>query len=265
MAKDRIFITGGASGLGLAIAHRYARAGFKVCIGDIHDERGHEAERAIAHSGASEVLYLRCDVRKVEDLEAVADQLDKRWGGVDIVVNNAGVAQGGPFEQVPMEDWEWVLDINLLGVVRGCKVFTPRFKRQGEGYFVNIASMAGLLDTPFMTGYNVSKAGVVMLSETLQNELAHGRAQRHRRQAAEQQQDQRGRHRGPDLRSGEEEEVLRPAAPCRTRHVGAQAPHPARAVLEDDHRRHAPLHRQACVARDEVSTPYDPPRLHASM
>ncbi len=103
----------------------------------------------------------------------MADELARRWGGVDIVVNNAGVAQAGSIDEVSIDDWRWILDINLLGVVRGCKVFTPLFKRQGEGRFINVASMAGLLDMPKMSSYNVSKAAVVSLSETLQNELGH--------------------------------------------------------------------------------------------
>jgi NAD(P)-dependent dehydrogenase (short-subunit alcohol dehydrogenase family) len=173
MGGKRIFITGGASGLGLALAKRYARDGFKVCLGDVNDAGGKAAEAEVRQAGASEVLYLRCDVTKETDLQRVADELVQRWGGVDIVVNNAGVAQAGAIDEVPIEDWQWILDINLLGVVRGCKVFTPIFKRQGNGLFINVASMAGLLDMPKMSSYNVSKAAVVSLSETLQNELGH--------------------------------------------------------------------------------------------
>lgn len=171
MSGQRIFITGGASGLGKAIALRFARAGWKVCIADIHDDRGAETRDALSALGV-DAFYVRCDVRREEDLRAVAEALGARWGGVDVVVNNAGVAQAGAIEDVALDDWQWILDINLLGVVRGCKVFTPVFKRQGRGYFINIASMAGLLDLPQMSSYNVSKAGVVALSETLQNELA---------------------------------------------------------------------------------------------
>ena len=173
MGSKRIFITGGASGLGLALAKRYARDGYRVCLGDVNDVAGKQAEHEVKAAGASEVFYLRCDVTQEADLARVADELVKRWGGVDIVVNNAGVAQAGAIDEVSIEDWQWILDINLLGVVRGCKVFTPVFKRQGHGFFINIASMAGLLDMPKMSSYNVSKAGVVSLSETLQNELGH--------------------------------------------------------------------------------------------
>ena len=98
-------------------------------------------------------------------------ELEQRWGGVDVVVNNAGVATAGSIEDSTIADWEWILDINLLGVVRGCKVFTPLFKHQGSGTFVNVASMAGLMLAPMMGSYNVSKAGVIALSETLSLEL----------------------------------------------------------------------------------------------
>jgi short-subunit dehydrogenase len=86
-------------------------------------------------------------------------------------VNNAGVASAGSIEDTTIGDWEWILDINVLGVVRGCKAFTPLFKQQGSGAFVNVASMAGLMLAPLMDSYNVSKAGVIALSETLSQEL----------------------------------------------------------------------------------------------
>jgi NAD(P)-dependent dehydrogenase (short-subunit alcohol dehydrogenase family) len=168
---DRIFITGGASGLGLALAHRYARAGWRVCVGDVNEARGAEAAAELAGQ-APDALFLRCDVTREADLQAVAERLTERWGGVDVVVNNAGVAQAGAIDEVTLDDWQWILDVNLLGVVRSCRAFTPLFKRQRSGYFVNVASMAGLMDVPMMSSYNVSKAGVISLSETLQLELA---------------------------------------------------------------------------------------------
>jgi NAD(P)-dependent dehydrogenase (short-subunit alcohol dehydrogenase family) len=166
---QRIFITGGASGLGRALAGRYAAAGWRVCIADLNEARGEAAVREL--TGAADVLFTRCDVRCEQDLQAAAEALQARWGGVDVVVNNAGVAQAGAIEDVSLEDWQWILDINLLGVVRGAKVFTPLFKHQGHGHFINVASMAGLLDVPMMSSYNATKAAVVSLSETLQHEL----------------------------------------------------------------------------------------------
>lgn len=166
----RVFITGGASGLGRAIALRYAREGAQVCIGDVSPQQGVLVEQEICKAGGAG-YYVDCDVRRLEDLERVRDDLVARWGGVDVVVNNAGVASAGSIEDTPMADWEWILDINVLGVVRGCKAFTPLFKQQGTGTFVNIASMAGLMLAPMMDSYNVSKAGVIALSETMSQEL----------------------------------------------------------------------------------------------
>lgn len=165
MAK-RIFITGGASGLGRALAERYSRAGWRVCIGDVHEARGAETLAALRDGH-----FLRCDVTQDGDLDAAAAWLQENWGGVDVVVNNAGVAIAGSITEVPLADWQWIVDINLFGVVRGCRAFTPVFRKQGSGHFVNIASMAGLVHPPMMSAYNATKAAVVALSETLRVEL----------------------------------------------------------------------------------------------
>lgn len=169
--NNRIFITGGASGLGRAIAERWAREGWRVCIGDINDLRAAEALASIDKLGG-QGRYERVDVTKEADLQAVADKLVADWGGVDIVVNNAGIATGGCIENHKIEDWLAVLDINVVGIARGCKVFTPIFKQQGHGYFLNTSSMAGLVHPPMMASYNASKAGAVALSETLAIELS---------------------------------------------------------------------------------------------
>ena len=169
--EKRIFITGGASGLGKEIAMLYANKGYKVCIGDVNFERGLEAEAELRRL-ADDAFYIQCDVTSIDDLEKVKSALVSKWGGVDIVVNNAGVGgTAGLIEDISLEDWDWVIDINLKGVVRGCKVFTPLFKDQKSGYFVNIASCAGLMNAPMMSNYNVTKAGVISLSETLRIEL----------------------------------------------------------------------------------------------
>ena len=170
MKPQRIFITGGASGLGFALAQICAKGGWQVCIGDRDIERG-EAVIGSLQKWQPKAMFLPCDVTRMSDLVQVAKTLTEKWGGVDVVVNNAGVAQVGKISDTTLTDWQWIIDINLLGVVRGCKVFTPLFKQQGSGHFVNIASMAGLLDVPNMSAYNATKAAVVSLSETLQNEL----------------------------------------------------------------------------------------------
>ena len=169
-AGKRIFITGGASGLGRALAERYARAGWRVCIGDLDVERCADALAAIrVHSPHSQALA--CDVTREDALQAAAEWLQREWGGVDVVVNNAGVAQMGGIAETTLDDWRWAVDINLLGVVRGCKVFAPLLRTQGGGQLVNIASMAGLVHMPNAAAYNATKAAVVALSETLQLEL----------------------------------------------------------------------------------------------
>lgn len=166
----RIFITGGGSGLGRALALRYARAGWQVAIGDIN-EAGGAAVLAELKAAGGDAFFLRCDVTKEADFIAAREALVQRFGGVDIVVNNAGVAVAGGIDETSEADWAWITDINLLGVVRGCRVFTPLFRSQGAGWFVNVASMAGLLHPPQMAAYNATKAAVVALSETLYAEL----------------------------------------------------------------------------------------------
>lgn len=167
----RVFITGGASGLGRALAERYAKAGWRVAIGDINDQRGAETLSVLKGLGGV-AEYCRCDVTQESDLIKVAAWLEQNWGGVDLVFNNAGVALSGNIEDVSLDDWQWVVDIDLLGVVRGCKAFVPLFKRQGSGHLVNVASLAGLVHPPRMAPYNTVKAAVVSLSETLYAELA---------------------------------------------------------------------------------------------
>ncbi|MFY7930816.1 MAG: SDR family oxidoreductase [Oligoflexus sp.] len=171
LQNKRIAITGAASGLGKALALQYAEHGWTVAVADIHDTRGRETVDTILQAGG-EAFYIHCDVRKEQDLRRLRDEIVQRWGGLDMMVNNAGVAAHGAIDQAELEDWEWILDINLMGVVRGCRIFAALFKQQGYGHFVNIASMAGLLHTPEMNSYNVSKAGVIALSETLRTELA---------------------------------------------------------------------------------------------
>jgi NAD(P)-dependent dehydrogenase (short-subunit alcohol dehydrogenase family) len=168
---QRVLITGAASGLGRALALAWAKRGARVLIADLNAERGAESLALCRDAGAADAQFILLDVRKAEDFEAAVAWLQQHWGGLDVMVNNAGVAGGGRFDSISEADWQWMLDINLMGVVRGCKVFTPVFKNQGHGYFVNVASMAGFLDVPLMSAYNASKAGVVSLSETLQLEL----------------------------------------------------------------------------------------------
>lgn len=167
----RVFVTGGASGLGRALAEGYAREGARVLIGDVNAARGEQALAAL-RALQPQAHYLHCDVTREDDLQAAAEWMQANWGGADLVVNNAGVADMGPVEAMPLADWEWMVQINLLGVVRGCKAFIPMLRRQRSGVLLNIASMAGLVHPPYAGAYNATKAAVVALSETLKAELA---------------------------------------------------------------------------------------------
>jgi NAD(P)-dependent dehydrogenase (short-subunit alcohol dehydrogenase family) len=169
-SKKRVAITGAASGLGRALAQYYAGKGWRVALADINDLRGQETLQAIQSLGV-EAFYQHVNVRDDEALGKWKDAIVKRWGGLDVVINNAGVATHGAIDESPIDDWNWVIDINLMGVVRGCIEFGGLFKKQGFGHIVNVASMAGLIHSPEMDSYNVAKAGVVALSDTLKSEL----------------------------------------------------------------------------------------------
>jgi len=169
-ASKRIAITGAASGLGKAIALHYANAGWNVAVADILDDDGQQVVAQIKSLGRDS-FFCHCDVTNDGDIKNLHDQIIDHWGGLDIIVNNAGVATHGTMDNAPLSDWQWVIDINLMGVVRGCKQFTSLFKQQGYGHIVNVASMAGLLYTPEMGSYNATKAANVALSETLRAEL----------------------------------------------------------------------------------------------
>jgi NAD(P)-dependent dehydrogenase (short-subunit alcohol dehydrogenase family) len=112
------------------------------------------------------------DLADLGQVDRLADDLSGRLDRLDVLVNNAGVAGGGRLDVATVDEWRWITEINLFGVVRGCRTFTPLFKRQGSGYIVNTASAAGLIHPPTMSSYNAVKAAVVALSETLQYELA---------------------------------------------------------------------------------------------
>jgi NAD(P)-dependent dehydrogenase (short-subunit alcohol dehydrogenase family) len=170
-SSQRILITGAASGLGLALATRYAADGRRVLLTDLDQDALDRAVAGLPAASRTRVATRVLDVRSDGDWEDARAWVGEHWDGLDVLVNNAGVATGGRFAKTPMEDWDWILEINLKGVVRGCRTFVPLFQAQGSGQLVNIASAAGLLNPPVMSSYNVVKAGVVSLSETLRYEL----------------------------------------------------------------------------------------------
>ena len=165
-------ITGGASGLGRAMAERFARAGMSIVLADVEPNALAKAEAEMKAAGAK-VIGVRTDVSKAAEVEALAQQTLAAFGGVHLVANNAGVAEGGNVWDNTVADWEWVLGVNLWGVIHGVRVFTPIMLAQGsEGHIINTASVAGLLSPPGMGIYSVSKHAVVALSECLHQDLA---------------------------------------------------------------------------------------------
>lgn len=169
-------ITGGASGFGREFAVIGARLGMKLVLADVQQDALDKTKAELEAQGA-QVLAMRCDVRMAEQVQALADATMERFGSVHLVFNNAGVASGGLIWENSIADWEWVLGVNLWGVIHGVRIFTPLMlecakKEAGyEGHIVNTASMAGLLSAPNMGVYNVSKHAVVSLSETLYQDL----------------------------------------------------------------------------------------------
>jgi NAD(P)-dependent dehydrogenase (short-subunit alcohol dehydrogenase family) len=168
--SQRVLITGGASGLGKELARQYLKTGAKVLITDINDQRGNEAEFELKSLG--EVRFVKANTTLDSDWQMLLDWVQNKWNGLDVLVNNAGVAASVRIDKISMEDWDWIIDINLKGVIRGCRTFVPLFKQQKSGHIVNIASLAAVANAPTMSSYNVTKAGVVSLSETLRHELS---------------------------------------------------------------------------------------------
>jgi len=166
----RAAITGAGSGLGRCLALELAREGWKVALADIDEARVEESAALVREAGG-ESLAVVCDVTRPEHLERLAAAVREAWGGLDVLINNAGVAHGGVMERIPLEDWRWVLDINLMGPVHGCRTFIPMLEAHG-GHIVNVASMAGVASGPEMSVYNASKAALISLSESLRCELA---------------------------------------------------------------------------------------------
>jgi NAD(P)-dependent dehydrogenase (short-subunit alcohol dehydrogenase family) len=174
-------ITGAASGFGLELARLAASKGLNLVITDVQQDALDEAMAELSATGertGTKVAALRGDVSRAEDVQALADLCLERFGVPHIVINNAGVAHGGLIWEHTQRDWEWVLGVNLFGVVHGLRIFTPLMLAAAakdpdwRGHMVNVASMAGLLNSPNMGAYNVSKHAVVSLSETLYQDLA---------------------------------------------------------------------------------------------
>lgn len=170
--KDRVaVVTGGASGLGRAMAWRFAQEGMKIVLADIEQAALEKTEAEFRDAGFTAV-GVRCDVSKGAEVEALAEKTLRDFGAVHVVCNNAGVAPGGLVWEHTEKDWEWAIGVNVWGVIHGVRVFAPILLRQGdEGHIVNTASVAGLLSLPGMGLYCLTKHAVVTLSESLHHDL----------------------------------------------------------------------------------------------
>jgi NAD(P)-dependent dehydrogenase (short-subunit alcohol dehydrogenase family) len=168
--NPRVVLTGANGGLGRALAQVLAGQGAQLMLSDVRLEAAQQAAAALP--GGVQVHTAVCDVTRPEDLEALARESWTRMGGVDLLVNNAGVAAVGRVGEMPLTDWAWVLNVNLWGVVHGLHAFLPRLRAQGSGHVLNVASAAGYASAPYMGAYSASKAAVVSLTETLAGELA---------------------------------------------------------------------------------------------
>src|ERR1019366_5622775 len=159
-------VTGAASGIGRAMAERFAREGMKLVLADVQEKALSEARDAIA-SGGVEAIAVPTDVSKWEQVDALAKRTFEAYGAAHVLCNNAGVGVGGVAWEMSGADWDWVVGVNQWSVVHGIRAFVPRMIAQGEGHVVNTASMAGLVTAPGMSVYCATKHAVVAISECL--------------------------------------------------------------------------------------------------
>jgi NAD(P)-dependent dehydrogenase (short-subunit alcohol dehydrogenase family) len=163
-------ITGGASGIGRGMARAFAGAGARLVLADLDEAMLATTAAELAERG-TEVATTLCDVSKLEQVEALARTALDRFGAVHVLCNNAGIGIPTPTADIRLDDWRWIIDVDLWGPIYGVKVFLPLMEAQGEGHINSTASMAGLIATGYMSAYNVAKHGVVALMATLERDL----------------------------------------------------------------------------------------------
>lgn len=170
--RKRAVVTGAASGLGRALALRLAREGWEIAICDLNQEKSEAALADVRRAGGEGRIEI-FDCTKVENWQALRQRLERDWPQLDLLVNNAGVAVSGDVGDSPLEDWRWIMDANLWNGIYGCHVMVPWMKKNPRGgHIINTASLAAIGSAPGMASYNVTKAGMLALSETLYSELA---------------------------------------------------------------------------------------------
>lgn len=173
-AAQRVVITGAGSGLGRAIALAFAAQSARIAVTDRDLDGAADTLKAVEAAGGSGFVQ-SLDVTREADFAVLAERLALDWGGLDVLVNNAGVATAGTVAESDLAQWQWVLDINLLGCVRGVRALAPLMTAQQSGHIVNVASFAGIANPPALASYNAAKAAVISLSETLRFEMTpHG-------------------------------------------------------------------------------------------
>jgi NAD(P)-dependent dehydrogenase (short-subunit alcohol dehydrogenase family) len=173
LAGKTAFVTGGASGIGLALGQAFAQVGMNVMLADIESTALTGAVRGLSDQGFTSVRSVTCDVADPVSVEEAADATYQAFGAVHVVCNNAGVAGGGGIDDVSVEDWRWVVDVNLMGVVHGIRTFLPHIRGHGQGgHIVNTASMAGMNSGLGFNPYSATKFAVVNISEGLAMQLA---------------------------------------------------------------------------------------------
>ncbi len=173
LAGKTAVVTGGGSGIGRSMVTTFAQAGMNVVVADVEEPAMAETVEALASAGidTDNALTIRCDVSKADQVEALAQATNDRFGATHVLCNNAGVGGGGLMDECSLETWEWVLGVNLWGVIHGIKTFLPDMLERNVGHIINTASIAGHTSFPSMGPYNVSKHAVVTMSETLLAEI----------------------------------------------------------------------------------------------
>jgi NAD(P)-dependent dehydrogenase (short-subunit alcohol dehydrogenase family) len=164
-------VTGAGSGLGRELSLKLAQRKYRILLADVNMAGARETLDMVKQAGGDGEVY-ECDVTKKEAVEQMARYAFDKFKRVDLLINNAGVTSAGFTGDVPIEDWQWCINIDMWGMIYGCHYFIPPMRTQGGGYIINVASEAGLVCLPEMGPYNVAKAAVIALSETIKTELA---------------------------------------------------------------------------------------------